>query len=588
MDSLVDMAPSVLASLLESLEDCEGVLVCRDQLADWEEESVARCFATFQFQSFASGDDGLRFTHVDSGTSITYSGVAVRISVGGDLPEALPDLLRTLGQLGWCNMDVYSQQGDALYEDLARLMPASVDIQMRLCEVPTEMSSDLRAFSAEVEKAGTGGTSTQDFLRVFREESGLPPVTAPEEPEFKPVNPGAQVNDQIGVARNYVPDVNPFDMAPQVPGGATEAVDMPVEATAVPKRPIIRLNSASPVMSAPAAGQPVSAPVPAPVQPAAGLPDEPGNGVRVTVAAAAPVTSPVVPEPKASEPAAELKAVTPAAFFEPEFPGRIAPPSPALLDESFNHAMLSPKATIQLGAATIVVDAPWHRLSDEDIASVGSGRSIVRVEPGHPKQQMASWALGDEIPVEADGWRVGQALASALWPMNTAAQVVALAALLTLKARSTTPVTLDDLRTAANNPGWFASPEVDLALSTALTSISVPVLAETWARIFRDLWSKPSPSSLESAPAPMSFRRLLDGDDDRVFVLTLDDLDLGTAAEFEVAGMLRFAQRLAGSRRLRAPVKEQLSQAEREAAEVLQRLAARDPDAVARLLRLKN
>lgn len=615
MSKLVDIPPSVLASLLESISECEGVLVCRDTLPAMDDDAVGRCFSTFMFTQFSGGsDNGLNFSHEESGTSLCYTGASVALAIGGEVSDALADLLKVLFQLGWKNIDVYSETGEGLYHDMCMSIPASVDIQLTACDIPVGLSDDMAAFSQQVSRGG-GDSSVDQFMSMFSEDAGVPAPSSTSSSAAPSVVAGTQhagtspgMGVSVGVASNYIPDdgLDPYDQAPMVPGATPDVV----EGVGI-QRPLIRLSTASPVAgiddavegkgvdveksiqasaqhplpspapSTPSFGAPVVAPVAAPT--------EDGSGVRAAAGAHAPIV-PLVDVGAVAEP---------------------PPPSPSPFVKGCLAAtpVQFPSDPIYLGDAVVVFDTPGNRLASSVLEQVRAGargrRDVVWIEPGASvaSDQHAGWALFDEIPAGADGLALMRGLVASLWPDDAQAQLQIMALLVLLRAEgqgygSAVSVSLKNvldavlgvedrsilsrLAAAAQTGGKIAE-----QMLQTLYRQNQGYVATTTARIVDTLWSVPLLDEQKGAPS-LSFIQLAKGGDDRVVVVVLDSLDSGGAAEFLAAGMLRWVTLLRDSRRITASAVEPVSAAEKAAAQILQELPADAVAALSKLLSLKR
>lgn len=618
MSHLKDIPTTVLASLLESVQDNEGILVCRDELKEWADEAVCRAFATYQFDLFRGIDDGLTFSHADSGTSLCYNGIGVTLATGGNITEAMPDLLRTLHDLGWHNIDVYSAHGEDLYYDLARYIPAHIELELRSCDIPTDANNDLRALSEMIESRQIGGPSTEEqFMDVLRGEVGMPPLASTAGPSS--FTPPVDAKPGMGIGLNYIPDIgsdDPMDFAPQVPdlgSGGIAPSPVSVATPSAPRaftggpRPVFELSTGSPVAESGAASPPSPAsPSPLPVE--ASRPPAPA-----TISAVKLATAEVIEEthhrsaPPA--PAARVKGVdeknpassntksgTALPFARPVMSGNL---------EKYLVRQDVPVGPVEIGDAIVLLDAPWHRLDAAHLSEWqsegGRPREIVRIELGARRlsKQHANWSPLMEFNSIADDWALLHGLVSAMWPTK-GDFLPMLGLLLLLKAENAdgTPPQLGDL---------FGLAMLDSdALIERMTLIEHEMLQEvmpfldplrqrqametTLRRLAEDigplvLIDKLKAGNLANSPH-LSFVDVARGGDSRIFVVALDSMDLDGPAEMFASGLMRWIFRLAETQRL--SFAKTKSAAEAEASKVLEGMSPEMREALQKVLSLNR
>lgn len=612
MAELIDINPSVLASLLESIADSDGVLVCRDQIPVLEDDAICRAFSIFMFEMFSSDDEGLSFSHADSGTTLTYNGIGVKLIPGGQLTEAIPDLLKALHSLSWRNADVYSIHGEALYEDLAGNMPASIDIQLMPRDIPADanLDADVANFSAAVAGGGAAAAASDtDFLSVFRAGNNLPPATLAA-PEIITPPPAASEGMGIGVHVNYIPDsFDPLDTEPRIPE------EMPSLAAVAPpaetRRPVITLDTASPVAGAVRVPAATSSPSPAPSPARApaseakaaapmggeGLDSKGGNGDI-----AQSVVRQVVVAPSLASSSLPLASDSDAASGR----GGHAKIHDAERTHGTRASVPCPSGPVALGDAIIVLDAPWDRLSAERLAALaahgGVHHDVVRYEPGTVAREAsgAVWDVLAELPSGADDGDAARSLVAALWPDLRDDHLLILSLLLMLKVergdeeRHAGAVWSDLLAVAqldadellgrlfrATDQGGLLGKLVVGLRSTIVSSIAAGGLGRLgmslWAFALRDT----CPTGGRASPA-LSFTPMAAGGDSRVVVISVDALDKFGVGEFLAAGAMRWAAVLSETRRGVGAARGRASEAERAAEAVMQGL---DPQVIAALER---
>ena len=603
MAELVDIDPSVLASLLDAIADSDGVLVCRDQIPIPDEEVICRAFGIFMFEMFSSDDEGLSFSHADSGTTLTYTGIGVKLIPGGQLTEAIPDLLKTLNSLSWRNVDVYSIHGDALYNDLASNMPASIDIQLVSRDIPADanLDADVANFSAAVANGGAA-TSEEDFRATFRAANNIPPVPPPP-PELVIQGPAAQEGMGVGVSFNYIPEsVKTKPGIPEVQGEMPPMVTAAAMASAAISRPVIKLDTASPVSE--------TVHVPSPAAPS-----------QVTRTAAVTGVTPPVGNSLDGKNSSETPLETLRSAVVAPSPGSSSLPSVSG-DDGANgrgaHVAITgmrgkcapapcPFGPVTLGDAIVVLDAPWDRLSDQHLATLvtqgGVCRDVVLCEPGTLAYEAsgAAWDVLAELPSGADDGDVARSLVAALWPDLRDDHLLILSLLLMLKAERGDDVrpagsVWDDLLAvaqlgadellgrllrAADQEGLLGV-LVGKLRSTIISSITTSgglgrLATSLWAFALRDVF----PANGPACPT-LSFTRLALGGDSRVVVISVDALDIFGVGEFLAAGAIRWATVLSDTRRGVGAVKVWATEAERAAEAVMQGL---DPQVIAALER---
>lgn len=621
MSHLKEIPTTVLASLLESVQDNEGILVCRDELREWADEAVCRAFATYQFDLFRGIDDGLTFSHADSGTSLCYNGIGVTLATGGNITEAMPDLLRALHDLGWRNIDVYSAHGEDLYYDLARYIPAHIELELHSCDIPTDANNDLRALSEMIESRQNGGPSTEEqFMDVLRGEVGMPPLAstavAVESPSF---TPPVDAKPGMGVALNYIPDIgsdDPMDFAPQVPGLGSGGIAPSSASIATPSapraftggaRPVFELSTGSPVAELGAASPSTPAsPSLLPVE--ASRPPAPA-----TISAVKLATAEVIEEthhrsaPHA--PAARVKGVdekNPASSNTKS--GTALPFARPVVSGNLEKDLVRqdvPVGPVEIGDAVVLLDTPWHRLDAAHLSEWqsdgGKQREIVRIEPGTHllSKQHANWSPLMEFNSIADDWPLLQGLVSAMWPTK-GDFLPMLGSLLLLKAESTagTPPQLGDLFGLAMLDSDTLIERMTLNEDEMLQEV-LPFLLPlrqrqameaTLRRLAEDigplvLIDNRKAGNLANSPH-LSFVDVARGGDSRIFVVALDSMDLDGPAEMFASGLMRWVGRLAETQRL--SFAKTKSAAEAEASKVLEGMSPEMREALQKVLSLNR
>lgn len=632
MGNLADIPQEILASSLESIQDCEGVLVCRDTLRDWPEQSINRAFGTYQFAPFKKKrggeddegptfvNDGLTFVHDESGTSLTYSAPTVTLEVGGHISEAIPDLLRALHDLGWRNIDIYSVNADALFFDLSRFMPAHLsDFQLQTCDIPTDLNTDLVAFSQAV--AGHGGAESvsaeDEFMRVFRSGEGLQPgnealldaesSAAPPAIPTPPAIPGMGV----GVNVNYVPDdgyTDPADVFPPIPGlpgreeasAASPLSPAPLVVSAGAPRPAFSLATESPVLGAapapsvvPPAVEVPSPALPVPALPAAVAEDDIGEAGEMPAAAGKSADGLV-----RGIPSQIGKRGAPVSFME--------------VPNSFPsyHAVAAPPSTIvHLGCAVVALDAPWHRLDDAQInelrrSNTGTARDVRIIELGATSFSVEHmrWSPLFDLDRNQTDFRTAQALGTSLWPGAVDAPLL-FSSVLALADGTETEyvkslfsaggVDFDGMREVLNQRGGEQS-------GNSLCNQVFPLLLMQWKnrnilsldaslhKVMTDLWALHRNDDKENSPPPfVSFSSIAHQcDDDHLYLVRIDSLDLGTSYEMLSTGLMRWVEKLSASMAKR-PALNKLTPAQLQAMKALENLPPEAQDELRKFLSQK-
>lgn len=542
---------TVLASLLEPLDDCEGILICAGEVPFRDEDSVKRLFSTFQFFGTDGLNGGQHYRYANTGVIICHTGPSINLLIGDDVSEAVPDLMRALDQMGWQNVDVYSRHGQAFFDDLVKNTPASVQLDVSLRDIPSDMSSDLRELARQVSMGTVANAATDEanFMNMLRSESGLPLADPPPAiPVHQPISAHG-MGVAVGIANNYVPDAATDEFAPIIPSPihaddeiSSNASPPRTSAGAAPvgtARPVIALATASPVAASTDAGQikaaatPAASPAPAdrptqmpaqqrqPVQTARMETAQTQEGIGKTFSAAAP--SPAT-----------------AATARRAFVSRIEPP-PHL-----------PDAPIVLGDSLVVVCTPGCGYSDDALRTLAEDRGVVIYEPG-------ATALTDRhVGWDLVGENAGVDLVAALWP-NERQDHLAIHALLAMARHQPTPHALADLLALAATPvdagpaSRLAEAEVDAVVTDYLRmQHRLGLLELSLWRVIVDLWSAATLASAQSSTC-VSFSALAARRTAPLLVVVrIDALDTGCAAEFLAFGLLRWISRLADSQRISA------------------------------------
>lgn len=547
------MDKTVLASLLEPLEDSEGILVCTNEVPYRDDESTKRLFGTFQFTEIDGLDGGPHYRYTNSGVVICHTGPSINVLIGGEVPEAIPDLMRALDQLGWKDVDIYSRHGQAFFDDIARHTPASVDLNITLREVPIDLSDDLADFARQATAASAESFENAEasFMQMLRSDAGLPPspVSTPQEAPAADVeasNLGMGV--AVGVAHNYVPDSDADEFAPMVPAPIPLIGEPPVNAlpiSAAPKpaqaRPVISLATPSPVDLQPV---PQNRP-PAAVEPVLAQDLHRTSGASRLVGGTTSTNSISVKQ------VTEVQEETP--VQKRATPSPTPMPAAQVRHKFESHPVSSdfPAEPISLGDSLVVACLPEHRYLDEELQELADGRDIVILEPGAATWSdcHASWTLLDE--------HSGVDLVAALWP-NEKQDHLAIHAMFTLAQHQSAPHSLSNLLALAGQDisdelfSQFADAGIHAQLIDHLRmQHRMGLLDMSLWRMVVDLWSAAamtcSRQVLFSALAERQVKPLL-------VLVRLDAMDFGSAAEFLAAGALRWASRLANSQRTAATV----------------------------------
>lgn len=536
---------TVLASLLEPLDDSEGILICKNEIPYRDDDSTRRLFGTFQFTEIDGLDGGSHYRYTNSGVVICHTGPSINVLIGGDVPEAIPDLMRALDQLGWKHVDIYSRHGEAFFNDIARHTPASVDLNITLREVPIDLSDDLADFARKANEASAEAFDDAEarFMNILRSDAGLPPSsisTAVETADAQPEQSRLGMGVAVGVAHNYVPDSNIDEFTPMVPAPIPLSDEQPattVSISAAPKpaqaRPVISLATPSPVAQnhAQAIVESVAT-----------------HDIPNTTGASGPVGSTksdhshsvsVKPASGATEANPVQKRVLPSP----------APMSAPHVRRNFETRSVSPDfptAPISLGDSLIVACLPERRYSDEELLQLANGRDIVIFEPGAAtwSDHHVSWNLLAERP--------GMDLVAALWP-NEKQDHLAIHAMLTLAREQPTRQSLANLLALAtqNISDELFSQFAEAGIHTQLVDHlwmqhRLGLLDVSLWRMVVDLWS----ASTTTCARQIQFSGLADGSVKPLLVLVrVDAMDVGSAAEFLAAGAVRWAFRLANSQR---------------------------------------
>lgn len=542
---------TVLASLLEPLEDSEGILVCGDEVPYRDEDSTKRLFGAFQFFGIDGLDGGQHYRYAGSGVVICHTGPSVNVLIGGDVTEAIPDLMRALDQLGWQNVDVYSTHGQAFFDDLAKHMPASVHLDVSLREIPAELSDDLQDFARQAFAAtgGAGEASVEEkFMSMLRSESSLSPSPAPNfavapSVQKETVNPGMGL--AVGVSHNFVPEDDPADLSPTVPLPIPPTEKPPVNPTpfaaqekpkAAMARPVIPLATASPVAAPQSQLQ---------VESVAMLADP--------VPTSESETNAVALEPARSVVEQAIPAVRTAAMKQ-EVQLPFPAPAPTLnARRDFESLVISPDfpdAPITLGDSLVVVCLPKRGYSDADLQELAGDRDIVIFEPGavNGSNRHVGWDMIDE--------QAGVDLVAALWP-NEKQDHLAVHAMFALARHQPAPRSLSSLLTLATQDIESAifpqleAAEIDPQIVDYLhMQHRLGLLDVSLWRMVVDLWSAARLEESQQAAVRVSFSALAGRRVKPLLVLVkLDALDSGSASEFLAAGALRWVSRLAISQR---------------------------------------
>jgi hypothetical protein len=635
------LTQSLLASFLADIAENEGVLVCNDTLPPWDEFAVSRAFSTFQFSPFAAGDgdgSGLNFHHIDSGTTLCYHGAGLTVGVGGHIVEAMDDLLRVLSELGWKNVVVYSINGEAFYSDLIRHMPATVDIQLELKDIPddvemsglSELSRHANQAQQQMQNATAPVSLNDEFMSVFRQTEGIqssPSIASDNSVSLDtPTEENALISGSSSPRQTPPRTItlnSPSPVAVSIPVSPANPQEYPHDDLdlVIPKlveedisplsQPAGRTSetiSPSPAMGISVAVVPTVSPPPIPT---------PSVPVRDAVVAPSPASETVqntVSDPVAVSPAAPTKI---SSTMEQE---TLVHPSPA--------TVITQTDVYRFGAGIVVIDAPWSRVTAADIESlsmeggVKKPRKIVFFEPGSldRSERHVSWNPFDEIPDGRRGVEIARSLVAALWPDYKAAHLF-LAALLSMVKeegrKDDRSVGISDFLQAADagveanirrlqnlgavDPFYFKFASI---IQKHIFSSSEPLGArmQTVDRILEqivpDLWPsllyEAADSGLEGNDAyprnsTISFLALAKGDDSRVVVISLDSLDQGSVAEFLVKGLARWVACLAQSERVKSRSVPGPAEIEEEKPPVEKMISAEEMELLSTvLLRLKG
>lgn len=558
------MDKTVLASLLEPLEDSEGIFVCTNEVPYRDDDSTKRLFGTFQFTEIDGLDGGAHYRYTNSGVVICHTGPSINVLIGGEVPEAIPDLMRALDQLGWKDVDIYSRHGQAFFDDIARHTPASVDLNITLREVPIDLSDALADFGRQAVAASAESFETAEasFMQMIRSDAGLPPSstsTPLEAPTSEAEANNLGMGVAVGVAHNYVPDIDIDEFAPMVPAPIPLVDEQPmsgVPISAAPKptqaRPVISLATPSPVGL-----QPVPK-----IQHLASVEPEPAQESHRTTGGSGLVGTTQSTSSISVKPVAAVTEETPAQ--------KRALPSPTPMPAAHERRNLEsrpvssdfPAEPISLGDSLVVACLPERRYSGEELQALADGRDIVILEPGAATWSdcHVSWNLLDE--------HSGVDLLAALWP-NEKQDHLAIHAMFTLARHQSVPHSLSNLLALATQDVsdelfvQFAEAGIRTQLIDHLRmQHRLGLLDMSLWRMVVDLWS----AAAMTCTRQIAFSALSDRQVKPLLVLVrLDAMDFGSAAEFVAAGALRWASRLANSQRAVASVVPVAQFAEKEA-----------------------
>lgn len=572
---------TVLASLLEPLEDSEGILICVNEVPFRDEDSTKRLFGAFQFFGIDGLNGGQHYRYASSGVVISHTGPSVNLLIGGDVTEAIPDLMRALDQMGWRNVDVYSPHGQNFFDDLVKHMPASVQLDVSLRDIPTELNVDLRDLARQASAATVANDATDEanFMNMLRSESGIPPSPATAsfaEPimQKETVNPGmgmgVGVGVGVGVSHNFVPDTDPADFAPMIPSPIPAAEEYAANTTlsasslksqSPQMRPVISLATASPV----AVPHDMSKTKPVVM---------PANQASIIVSE----QKAVVVEPEPTRLIDEQLATTimqkSKVIVEKQAPCPVPVSAPGVRHNFVSRLVfpIFPEAPITLGDSLVVVCLPERSYSDESLRVLAEDREIVIFEPGAVKvsDRHVRWDIINE--------QAGVDLVAALWP-QAKEDHLAIHALFDCVRDQSSPHSLSDLLA-------LAIQDIDSVILPRLQAVGTDsqvmdylrmqhrlgLLEVSLWRIVVDLWSVATLEPAQQSVARMSFVALAERRVKPLLVLVrLDALDAGGGGEFLSDGALRWVSRLAISQRVATPpdVTNQHSETEQLAAKLV-------------------
>lgn len=117
-----------------SYAEFEAVLICTNQLAQWDRDASIRAYQTYGWNDASTGGDEHYFHHEESGIVIRHDGDVVAIEFAAQpLKAALFDLFKVLHALGWRQAEVLhpAETMDLLLEDIGKAIPAALDLDVR-------------------------------------------------------------------------------------------------------------------------------------------------------------------------------------------------------------------------------------------------------------------------------------------------------------------------------------------------------------------------------------------------------------------------------------------------------------------------
>ncbi|MES2877498.1 MAG: hypothetical protein V4713_03680 [Pseudomonadota bacterium] len=119
---------------IEDFRQFEAVLVCLNELGEWDRTQTLRAFSTFGWNDASCGSDEFIFTHEETGVMVRHDGAVVAIEFGQEkLPDALADFFAVLASLGWRQAEVYHpmETMGMLLKDMGKSIPATMDLDVR-------------------------------------------------------------------------------------------------------------------------------------------------------------------------------------------------------------------------------------------------------------------------------------------------------------------------------------------------------------------------------------------------------------------------------------------------------------------------
>lgn len=516
---------------IENFTDFEAVLVCQNELYEWNQEGVTRAFQTYGWDDGSTPGNDSTFVHAATGVVVRHEGSLTAIEFGaGDLTDAFPDLFEILHALGWRSALVYhpTETMNALLVDMGRAIPARLDFDVQPAPEP-------RAISGFAE-----GTSLLDRSKLLNSPGGMAAVEQTLMTELRSMDDTPSV---------VLTPTNPITLEDDIEG-AGEHNDMVVVAPA-PAKEVTHTDDYY-------SEEPTLFVVPQPGQSNQNVTRDAAEYMQDALRPAEePLRLTAAMEHAERDPQhvleVQMQSATQAApaLAERRNEDTTARSVQALPSEEFAQAIsvtegkkaggVETVTVVKVGNAILCFDCPSTRMSDEEISSIANEHGffsdqLVYLRPGVLNERMR-WNVMGEIVSEHPGF--AEKLVE-LMRFECSDRAVIAAIILAAKANNTHAQLRDALTFASSTPSELAE---RLSTATPATSILLTEARGDRTEILTAVLKQLGPLAL--IPAGQSFvdypdsdgdtaevdervftiRELLHSPEPRMFVFHVDELD---------------------------------------------------------------